>query len=714
MAAMSPSDADRARIEAWLAEMTLDEKLAMTAGVDLWRTGGVPRLGIPGFKMTDGPAGARGEHFVEGTTAACFPCATALAATRDEALVREVGQALGEEARSKGAQLLLAPTVNLHRVPVAGRNFEAFSDDPELTARLAVAYIEGVQSTGVGACIKHFVCNDQEHQRHTVSVEIDERTLREVYLRPFEIAVREARPAAVMSAYNKLNGTWCSENPELLLGILKGEWGFPGLVVSDWYGTSSEAAASGGLDLEMPGPARHMGAQLREAVEAGRVPESAIDDKVRRLLAFTLWSGVLEQPPPAEEQAVDRPEHRALARRAATRSLVLLRNERVAGDAAPLLPLGPERTRRLVVVGPNAGRAVVQGGGSVGVNPHYAVSPLEGIRAAAEARGVEVSYALGCTAHRVLPLLGAEQLERDLTLEYFANARLEGEPALVRRAHRAHIQWLGLGGVPEGLDPHAFSVRAVGQLVPRETGSHTLGLQSAGLSRLLVDGRVVVDNWTSQHRGDSFFGLGTSEVTGPVELVEGKPCELALEWSCQGAPLVMGFRAGLLPPVPADALEQAQAAAAAADAAVVVVGLDGDWETEGRDRPDLSLPGRQAELVERVARANPRTVVVLNVGSPVETPWLARTGALLVAWYPGQEFGHALADLLFGAARPTGRLPSPWPARLSEAPAMGDRAGYPGVDGVVHYREGAAFGQRGYEEGGVAPRFKRGSGLGYD
>ena len=311
------------RIDTLLAQLTLDEKVAMTAGSGICHTTGVERLGIPRLKVTDGPNGARGAA-LEGATSACFPCGTALAATWNSELVFEVGAELGNEVKSKGAQVLLAPTVNIHRSPLAGRNFECSSEDPYLSARMAVAFIQGVASRGAGTSVKHFVCNDSEFERMSISSEVGERALREIYLPPFEAAVREAGTWSVMAAYNAVNGVAASDHERLLTRVLKQEWGFDGFVVSDWFGTKSTiGAANAGLDLEMPGPPQQRGPKLLAAVREGQVGESAIDDQVRRLLRISLRAGIFENPEEAPERAVDTPAQRALVRRAAGESIVM-------------------------------------------------------------------------------------------------------------------------------------------------------------------------------------------------------------------------------------------------------------------------------------------------------------------------------------------------------------------------------------------------------
>jgi beta-glucosidase len=697
-------------LERLLSELDLAEKISLVSGSDMWHTPGIARLGIPPLKLTDGPNGARGGSAPgAGLRAACLPCGSALGATWDVELVRRVGAALGEEARSKGAHVLLAPTVNIHRHPLAGRNFECYSEDPHLSARMAVAFVAGVQSRGVGACIKHFVCNDSEFERHTISSEIAERPLREIYLRPFEAAVREAGVWSLMGAYNKLNGTYACEDPLLLTEILREEWGFDGFVVSDWFATQSAApAANAGLDLEMPGPPRRFGADLEAAVRAGDVPQAVLDEMVRRVLRARLRTGAFDDPVERPEQAIDRPEHRALARDAAAAAIVVLRNE------GRVLPLDPERLSRLAVIGPNAARVAIQGGGSAQVTPHYTVSPLDGI-AARCGEGVEIVHERGCSIHRAMPVIDREHLAPDaaapgsIRTEFFEGTHFEGPAVHVQQAPRIDFTWFE-APVP-AVKSELFSVRCTAHFAPSETGSYTFGLTAAGRSRLYVDGSLAVDNWNPSERGDSFFGAGSAERTGQVELVAGSPCEIVVEYarvSAQGP--ISGLRAGCLLPAPPDQLERAVACAADADAAVVVVGLNREWESEGHDRTDMQLPGRQVELVRRVAAVNPNTVVVLNAGSPLAMDWIDDVPSVLQLWYPGQEGGNALADVLFGDRSPSGRLPTTFPARVEDAPS---HPWYPGAEGRVEYGEGVFVGYRHYDAKGVEPRFPFGHGLSY-
>ena len=695
--------ADDPRIDGLLRQLTLDEQALLAAGASLWRGHGVERLGLPALRVTDGPNGARGSHFGGGATAACFPCGSALAAAWSPALVESVGVALGAEARTKRAHVLLGPTVNMHRSPLGGRHFEGYSEDPHLAARTAAALVRGIQSQGVAACVKHFVANDSEFERMTISSELDARTLRELYLPPFEAAVREAGAWCVMSAYNGLGGPTCSANPELLIRILRDEWGFDGVVMSDWYGTKSTvASANHGLDLEMPGPPRFFGRELAAAVRRGEVKEKTVDEKARRMLRLLARTGALDEPAePEPEQAVDRPEHRALARRAAVEASVLLRND------GAVLPLRREGLRRLAVIGPNARRTTIQGGGSARVSPHYQTNVLDALRAAL-GDAVEVVHAEGCTNFRRLPVLEAAEL----VMESFASPDLSGAPLAERTVRRPDFTWLGSDApVPNG---RQFSARLRGTLVPEVSGIHQFSLTCVGRARLLVDGAVVVDGWTAPAPGDSYFGFGNAEVVGELALTAGRAVELVIEHAKE-KPGVGGLRVGHLAIAPGDPVAEAAALARSADAAVLVIGLDAEWESEGGDRASLALPGRQDELVAAVCAAQPRTAVVVNAGAPVAMPWGDEAPAILWAWYGGQEAGSAVADVLLGEADPSGRLPTTFPRRLEDVAchARRDPRVYPGQGGKVVYAEGVFSGYRHFDAQRIAPRFPFGHGLSY-
>ncbi|MEA2312173.1 MAG: beta-glucosidase [Solirubrobacteraceae bacterium] len=692
---MSPRDLD-----ALIARLTLDEKAALTAGRDNWSTTGVERAGIPPVRTTDGPNGARGSSvFGAGdATAVCVPCGSALGATWNPALIERVGAMLGEESRTKGARILLAPTLNLHRSPLSGRNFECLSEDPLLAGRLAAAYVRGVQSQGVATTPKHLAGNEAEFERYTISSVIGERALRELYLLPFELSITEGGALGLMTAYNRLNGGYCTENEALLAGIVRGEWGFDGFVVTDWYALgSTTGSARAGLDLEMPGPARIYGPALADAVRSGEVEEERLDAAVRRLLSVYDRIGALDDPPDEPERNDDRPEHRALAREAATEATVLLRNDGV-------LPLDAAALRRVAVIGPNAGRAQVMGGGSARLRAHYTVTPLEAIRAAL-GDAVAVVHERGCDTDRTVPPLRAP-----FTLELHRGTGLAGEPEAT--AERDDGLLVYPDGAPGGFEPDGFSFRARATFTPEETGAHTFTLAQAGPARLYVGGALVLDGAAAApDRGELLIGQVSEEIAAEVELGAGAPTDVVLEYDGgSGFSVLRGAKVGHREPVPDDLLERAVDAARGADTAIVVVGTNDDWESEGIDRTTMDLPGLQDELVERVIAANPRTVVVVNAGAPVTMDWAIRAPALLLSWFGGQEMGGALADVLTGAAEPSGRLPTTQPERLEHNPSFGN---FPGENGEVHYGEGVLIGYRWYEARRLPVRFPFGHGLSY-
>lgn len=688
---------DDSRIEELLDQLDLDERATLTAGRDNWRIAGIPRLGIGDLKTTDGPTGARGD-LTTGARAVCFPVGSAIGATWDVDLVAEVAAVLADEARSKGAQVLLGPTVNIHRHPLAGRNFECYSEDPELTARLAVAFIRSLQAGGIGASLKHYVGNDSEFERHSISTEVDERTLREVYLRPFEAAVAEADPWTIMAAYNKVNGIHATEHRRLQVEVLKEEWGWPGVIVSDWYATHDTVrSGNGGLDLQMPGPATQFGSALAAAVRDGEVPEDEVDDKARRILRLYARTGKLDHPDEEPETSIDTPERQALARRAASSAAVLLSND-------GLLPLSPT-TSSMAVIGPNATPGRIQGGGSSEVTAHYQVSPLDGIR---ERFGSDVTYergvGLGLFATPIDPGLLADD---GFLEELFTTDDLSGEPFRVQHAPEALLSFFG-ASIPN-LGRGSFSARWSTRFTPDQSGEWAFSVAAAGTARVLLDGDVVLED-TDPGPELAIWVQSLEETRAVVALEAGRTHELVVELHLPEKGVLPHIRFGAEAPDPDAELERAVAAAEAADVAVVVVGTSSDFETEGEDRASFPLPGGQDELVRRVVAANPATVVVVNAGSPIPMPWVDDVRAVLWTWYPGQEFGNALADVLCGDVDPGGRLPTTFARRIEDTPAF---TNYPGEFGQVRYGEGIHVGHRWYDARGIEPLFPFGHGLSY-
>ncbi|MCW2601322.1 MAG: bglB [Frankiales bacterium] len=678
-------------LDALLSALTVEEKATLTAGADMWSIPGLPAHGIPAITVTDGPNGARGSALLGAgrVSAACVPCGSALGATWDPALVQEVGEVLGEEARTKSARVLLAPTVNLPRSPLAGRNFECYSEDPLLSGKVAAGFVRGVQSRGVAATIKHLVGNEAEFERATISSDIAERALRELYLVPFEIAAREAGVMAVMTSYNRLNGTWCAEDAHLLTEVLRGEFGFDGVVMTDWFAVAStEAGARAGLDLQMPGSDRFYGLPLAAAVRAGAVPEELLDAITKRWLTLIdrldAWNDL-----PAVERAVDLPAHRAVARRAASGATVLLRND-------GLLPLSGKET--VALIGPNADRAHIMGGGSAQLRPHRVV-PLTDVLT--ERLGDQVVFEPGCLIDKtVRPLPVALQTT-------FRDA--SGVVAGTTTERDGRLLWFT--EPVEGLDPERFSFTARGILPVTTSGKHRFTIVQAGRARLTVAGEVVLDGFAAvPPQGSDLFGLGSIEVEALVDLSAGQDVEVVVDYSTEGSVILHGVKVGYQPPMTGDLLDRAVAAAARADVAVVVVGTSDEWETEGHDRTTLSLPGEQDELVRRVCAANPRTVVIVNAGAPVQMDWAAEAAAVLVSWLGGQEMSEALADVLFGEAEPAGRLPVTMPLRVEHTPAYGS---FPGENHHVAYSEGLLVGYRWYDSRHLPTAFPFGHGGSY-
>ncbi|CUH80918.1 beta-glucosidase [Tropicibacter naphthalenivorans] len=687
-------------IETLVDELTLEEQVSLLSGSGFWSLPGVERLNIGKLRVTDGPNGARGGgSLVGGVTAACFPAGIGIGATWDPDLAREIGGALADEVKSKNAHVSLAPTVNIHRSVTNGRNFECYSEDPELAAALAVGYIQGLQAKGVSATIKHFAGNESEIERTTISSEIDERSLREVYLRPFEDAVKKAGTWGVMSSYNKLNGTYAAENAWLLTKVLREDWGYDGIVMSDWFGSRTCApTVNAGLDLEMPGPTRDRGQQLIDAVEAGEVSRETVRERALNMLRLMQRVGSLDDHRAFEERAEDRPEHRALIRRAGAEGAVLMKNEGV-------LPL--DAPQKIAVIGPNAKVAQIMGGGSAQLNPHYRVSPWEGL--VARVGEDRLTYAQGCTNHRWEPVMDK------VTAAFFDNETLDGAPVHVEEMDSSVAFWIeGVGGGK--VDPLHFSARVTGQYTPEQSGPHSFGLHAAGLARLFVDGQLVVDVWDGWTKGRTFFEEGCDEVTGLADLTAGRPVEVVMDFRTKPTDNLQfsAFRFGVSRPLGEAEIAEAARVASEADVALVFVGRSGEWDTEGSDLQDIALPGAQDALVSAVLAANPNTVVVLQTGGPVEMPWIADAPAVLQAWYPGQECGNAIGDVLFGEVEPGGRLPQTFPVRWADNPTRSqDPEVYPGLDGRVRYEEGVFIGYRHYDRQGTLPLFPFGHGLGY-
>jgi beta-glucosidase len=682
-----------------LDSLTLEQKAALVQGADFWTTVPLPEIGLRAMTLSDGPAGVRGPRWDEREPSLNLPSGSALAASWDVDLAYRYGAAAASEARRKGVDVVLGPTINLHRSPLGGRHFECFSEDPELSAELAAAYVRGLQDNGVAATPKHYVANDSETDRFTVDVRVDERTLRELYLAPFERAV-EAGAWSIMSAYNSVDGVTMTEN-DLLETPLNSEWGFDGVVVSDWTAVRSLDAVAAAQDLAMPGPAPAF-ADLVDAVRDGRVSEADLDRKVLRLLLLAERVGALEGTQPVTPAAVDGV---AFVKEAGIAGTVLLANDGV-------LPLDPASLTKIAVIGHNAREARTQGGGSATVIPERVTSPLDGIRRAFP--DASVTYELGAVVQEGVAEIPLAQLTNPATggpgvrITFFGNG---GDEIFAEDRRSTALVWFG------GDAPIAASRRVVleGVLTPAESGDVLLGFAGANSGRLFVDGELIIDDAPvieGTDLGAAF--LNPPSLAAPVALEAGVARTIRAEFDLdQDGALVgaLAFTVGIAPDDsdPDGLIARAVAAAAASDVAVVVVGTNSKVESEGYDRVDLDLPGRQDDLVRAVAATGTPTVVVVNAGSPVVLPWADEVSAVLQGYFGGQEFGTAIAEVLSGAAEPGGRLPTTWPAALTDVPVTQVAPEL----GVLRYSEGLHIGYRAWLKDAAEPAFPFGHGLGY-
>ena len=689
-------------IDQIINKLTLKEKISLLSGFNSWYTNKIEEKNVPSIKMSDGPNGVRGDSN-SGKSSACFPCAISIGSTWDLKLIKNIGIALGEEAQAKDVDVLLGPTINIHRHPLGGRHFESFSEDPFLTGKIATNYVQGVQSKNVAACLKHFVGNDTEYERHSISSNIDEQTLREIYLLPFEMGIKEGNAKVVMSAYNKLNNIFCSSHQELLISILKEEWDFDGYVVSDW-GAALETVenANGGLDLEMPGPSNVWGKALIEAVEAKKVSEELINDKVRRILSVAEFSNRFQKPEIKNEEAIDKPEHRELLRKAAADGMILLKNE-------GLLPL-KKNIKKLAVIGPNAKEAQIIGGGSASLRPHYQVHPLEAVN---ERLGheTEILYAKGCHTHKYLPKINEKLMEdkNGFLVEYFNGNQFDESLILKERLIGSKF-WVFEGFAKDVIskDRPNISVKFSCAYTPDISGSHEFEIFGIGQCRLLIDGNELIDNWTSTEPGEAFFTFGSAAKKGVMNFKKGITYKIEVQYHFEG-----GFPAvyiGCQAPDEVDIFQEAIDIASNADEVLLIVGTNSDWETEGNDRADFNLPANQNKLIEAVLEANQNTVIAINTGSPVQMPWAKKANAIVQTWFAGQEFGNALVDILSGQVNPSGKLTTTFPVRIEDTPAYKI---YPGNDLQMNYDEKLLVGYKWYQRNSIEPLFCFGHGLSY-
>ncbi|KAF1997998.1 glycoside hydrolase family 3 protein [Amniculicola lignicola CBS 123094] len=692
------------KVEDILESLTLEEKISLLAGQDFWETVPIPAKGVPAIKTSDGPNGARGAVFNGGTRAACFPAAVCSASTFDPDLSRKIGNALAEETMTKGARVLLGPTMCNHRHPLGGRNFESFSEDPLLAGKLAAQVVAGLQEKGVGATIKHFAANEQETDRLTVDEIISERTLREIYMKPFEIVIKEANPWAVMTSYNKINGTHADSHPFLLKKVLRGEWGWKGLVMSDWGGTNSTIdSLNAGLDLEMPGPTKRRTIEaVSKAIFAGRISEATISDRARNILELIEKVKGFENPDIPPERSVDNPEHRRLIRNVAGQGMVLLKNEK------NVLPLSKDhfKGKKIALLG-LAKEALIHGGGSASLHAHYRISPWDGLHTAF-GDDVEFRFAKGAHTYRQLAPMGEGCTDlrgtRGWTVRLFEQGDKE-KPVEIRHKHPEAVFSPLLEHSSKWKDVQLSST-----FVPDETGSHYLACSGIGPTVVTINNEVVFTQKYNTPDGMAFLFGGNPEKEFTYTFEKGESYDIRIRSRpAVGEDEEMGIMAGLpgfrlgfmnAKDHDQDLVSEAVDVARDCDVAIVFTGHTPVWETEGQDQMEFNLPkdGSQDKLVDAVASANSKTIVVNSTGVAVAMPWLDKVAAVIQAWFPGQEAGNAIADILIGDVNPSGRLAISWPRRIEDAPAYGN---FPGVEKddqpQVRYAEGVFVGYRHYD-----------------
>ena len=691
-ATVSQADVD-ARAESLLKQLSLEEKVDLIGGVDDFYIRAIPHIHLPRLKMSDGPVGVR--NYGPSTAVGGM----ALAASWDPEMAQRVGTVLGQDARARGVHFLLGPGVNIYRAPLNGRNFEYFGEDPFLSARTAVAYIKGVQSQGVSATVKHFMGNNSEFDRHNSDSIIDERTMREIYLPTFEAAVKEAHVGAVMDSYNLTNGQHLTQNGPLNTDLAKKEWGFQGILMSDWDATyDGVAAANAGLDLEMPSGKVMNRTTLLPAIRSGKVSEATIDDKVRRILRTAIQFGWMDRDQMDASVPLFNPQGRQVALEAARSGMVLLKDE------GNLLPLDKGKIKSIAVIGPDAYPAQPVGGGSGAVQPFVAVSFLEGITNYLGS-GASVYYKSGVPALEEMAkqtrfTTEASGGKAGLKAEYFNNADLSGKPGIERVDKNVSYD----PGMDGGMSANDLSIRWTGYFTPDTPGDYLVFVQGPGENggyRLYLDKKLMIDDWKQAH---AFL----SQITIPLQP---GPHQVELNYFVKRGWGKARANFGMVRPEQLVSAE-AKAVAAKADAVVVAVGFDQSSEGESADRM-FALPPGQDELTKQIAAINKNTIVVLTSGGGVDmSAWVERVPGLVQAWYPGQEGGTALAQLLFGEYSPSGKLPLTVERRWEDNPAHDTY--YPrGADKKVVYTEGVFIGYRGYDKSGVKPLFPFGYGLSY-
>lgn len=707
-------------VESTLKQLTPQEKVGLLAGIDFWHTYPVHRLGIPSLRTSDGPNGVRGTRFFNGVPAACFPCGTSLASTFNKELLHDAGKLMGIEAKHKGSHVILGPTTNMQRGPLGGRGFESFSEDPYLAGMASTSVINGIQDEDIAATIKHYVCNDIEDERLASDSVVSERALREIYLEPFRLAMKYSEPLCVMTAYNKVNGEHASQSKKLLDDVLRGEWGWDGLIMSDWFGSyTGKESIQNGLDLEMPGPTIHRTVEsIKHMIDSREVNIKDIDARVRNVLnlvKFTKKANIAEDTP--EDTKNNTKETSNLLRKLAGEGVVLLKNK---DDILPL-----KKEEKIAVIGPNAKTAAYCGGGSAALRPYYTTTPYDCI---ASKLGAPPKYTVGAYGFKTLPTL-ATQLTNPETGSvgynmkfYKKDATTKGDRELFDELNLDVFNIFLSDYKSDKIDSNLYFVDIEGDFIPEETAEYDFGCTVWGTALLYIDGKLLVDNKTKQEKGEAFFNSGSTEKRNSIKLNKDQKYRVRVEFGSAPTYTIHssdqvdfggggGLYFGCAKVIDAkEEISNAAELAKSVDKVVLSIGLSQEWESEGYDRKNMELPLKTNDLVEAVLEANPNTVIVNQSGTPVEFPWLDKSKCLVQAWYGGNESGNGIADVLFGDVNPSGKLSLTFPLKNIDNPAY---LNFKTERGRVLYGEDIFMGYRYYEKLQRKVAFPFGYGLSY-
>jgi beta-glucosidase len=679
------------RVNDLLNRMTLEEKIDLLAGIG-FATKPIKRLGIPSLKMADGPLGVRWD------SSTAFPSGICMAATWDTALINKVGKSIGEELKGKGRNVILGPCVNIARIPMGGRNFESFGEDPYLVSRMAVNYIRGVQSEGVAATVKHFAVNNQEFERMFVNVKIDERSLNEIYLPAFKSAVNEGNVMCVMAAYNKVNGNYCTDNHYLLNDKLIEDWKFKGLIMSDWGAVhNSISTFQNGLDLEMPTGDFLNRQTLIAAIKSNLISPNILDDKIKRILTVIFKLGLFEHQFALNKNLINTKKHKEIAYKTAVEGIVLLKNQN------NILPLKLKSLKSIAVIGPNASLARTGGGGSSMVTPVYSISPLKAFKNKLPSN-IKINFSTGLRLDGDINPIDKKYFSRSdfighgLKAEYYSNKNLEGKPEVVKIDKQINFDW-GSGSPFPNFPSDNFSVRWTGNLIAPETGEFLMEVVSDDGVRLYINNKIVIDDWNNHSAQSNVF---------KINFVKDQIYKISLEYYENGgdALVKLGWR------LPNDSLlNNAISAAKKSDAAILFVGTSNNYESEGFDRPNLIMPNGQEELIKKVSAVNKNTIVVVTSGSPViMDKWLDHVKAVIETWFGGDEIGNAIVDVLLGKFDPSGKLPITFPKKWEDCSAF---SSYHKPDSVTVYMDSIFVGYRYFDKNNIIPLFPFGYGLSY-